>query len=181
MGARNLHPFSRACFSKSLKKIKKNMKFYVDFLLFGFFKKLKFIWISLHFLCWFSAFWSCFLKKINCRYLNGFPYYFYVDCLLFGHAFWKKLTAEIFMDFQWNFMLIVCFLKIFMLIFCFLKFYAFYKKFMLISCFLVMLFEKIFMLISCFLDFMLFENLFFWFFYYLAGRHLLYILVKLFP
>ena len=181
MGARNLHPFSRACFSKSLKKIKKNMKFYVDFLLFGFFKKLKFIWISLHFLCWSSAFWSCFLKKINRRYLNGFSMKFYVDCLLFGHAFWKKLTAEIFMDFQWNFMLIVCFLKIFMLIFCFLKFYAFYKKFMLISCFLVMLFEKIFMLISCFLDFMLFENLFFWFFYYLAGRHLLYILVKLFP
>ena len=106
----------------------------------------------------------CFLDFLKSWNLYGFPYIFYVDRLLFGHAFWKKLTADIWMDFQWNFMLIVCFLKIFMLIFCFLKFYAFYKKFMLISCFLVMLFEKIFMLILCFLDFMLFENLFFDFF-----------------
>ena len=53
---------------------------------------------------------SCFLDFSKSWNFHGFPYIFYVDFLLFGHAFWKKLTADIWMDFQCNFMLIVCFL-----------------------------------------------------------------------
>ena len=84
----------------------------------------------------------CFFDFLKSWNLYGFPYIFYVDRLLFCHAFWKKLTAEIFMDFQWNFMLIVCFLKIFMLIFCFLDFMLFIKNLCWFTAFWILLFFK---------------------------------------
>ena len=134
--------FLEHAFRKAWKKLKKTRIFMLIFCFLDFLKSWNLYAFPYIFYVDRLLFGHAFWKKINSLDFRGFSMKFYVDCLLFGHAFWKKLTADIWMDFQCNFMLIVCFLKIFMLIFCFLDFMLFIKNLCWFTAFWILLFYK---------------------------------------